>query len=404
MYGVVSRRAPPALSDEASRRRIPRSRRLAAAPRPWPGEARVPAGGRGALSGGDDLLGDLLRRVSRSFYLSLAILPPTLREPLGLAYLLARAADTVADTRLVARTERIGQLQTLRRAYAGESVDVASVARASAPRQAHAAERELLERVEAILARVGQLPERDRAGVRDVLATLTDGMLFDLGRFPGEDASRLAALETLEELDRYTYLVAGCVGEFWTDVHVAHRPRLAGWDVRAMRATGVRFGKALQMTNVLRDVPGDLAHGRCYLPARELAALGLAPADLLQPAGAVRARPLLDRLLGVALEHYDAAWRYALAIPRCEWRMRLACAWPLLIGQATLEALAAHPNPLAASPPVKVSRRVVRVILARSALSVWSNRALGAAATRRRARIAAYIENGACAARAPRAP
>jgi farnesyl-diphosphate farnesyltransferase len=258
--------------------------------------------------------------------------------------------------------------------------------------------------VEEILARVARLPERDRAGVREVLSVLTSGMLFDLQRFPGEDAAGLAALDTLEELDRYTYLVAGCVGEFWTDLHVAHRPRLAGWNTPAMRATGVRFGKALQMTNVLRDVPGDLAHGRCYLPARELASLGLAPADLLAPAGATHARPLLDRLLGVALEHYDAAWRYTLAVPQREWRMRLACAWPLLIGQATLEALAAHPNPLAASPPVKVPRAAVRAILARSLVSVWSDRALGAEAARRRARIAAGIENPACAARAPRAP
>jgi farnesyl-diphosphate farnesyltransferase len=352
----------------------------------------------------DVLLGDLLERVSRSFYLSLAILPRALREPLGLAYLLARAADTVADTRLIARAERIEHLETLRRAYAGQAVDVAPVARAAAPRQAHAAERTLLERVEEILARVGRLPERDRPGVRGVLATLTDGMLVDLQRFPGEDAAALAALDTLEELDRYTYLVAGCVGEFWTDLHVAHRPRLARWDRAAMRAAGVRFGKALQLTNVLRDVPGDLAHGRCYLPARELAALELAPADLLDAAGAARARPLLDRLLAIALEHYDAAWRYTLAIPRREWRMRLACAWPLLIGQATLEALAAHPNPLAASPPVKVKRTAVRAILARSALVVWSNRALGGEAARRRARIAARIENPSCAARAPRAP
>ena len=351
-----------------------------------------------------DLLGDLLRRVSRSFYLSLAILPRPLREPLGLAYLLARAADTVADTRLIARAERIRHLQTLRRACAGEPADLAAVARAAAPHQAHAAERTLLERVDEILARVSRLPERDRAGVRGVLATLTSGMLFDLERFPGEDTAGLAALETLEELDRYTYLVAGCVGEFWTDVHVAHRPRLGGWNPAAMRATGVRFGKALQMTNVLRDVPGDLAHGRCYLPARELAALGLTPADLLAAAGAARARPLLDRLLGVALEHYDAAWRYTLAVPRREWRLRLACAWPLLIGQATLEALAAHPNPLAAAPPVKVKRAAVRAILARSIVTVWSDRALGAEATRRRARIAARIENHACAAPAPRAP
>jgi farnesyl-diphosphate farnesyltransferase len=341
------------------------------------------------LTASDALLGDLLRQVSRSFYLSLAILPGALREPLGLGYLLARAADTVADTRLIARAERIGHVEALRRLYGGAPGDGAAVARACAPLQTHAAERRLLERLDAILARVGALPAADQARVRGVLTTITDGMLFDLTRFPGDDARGLAALETLDELDRYTYLVAGCVGEFWTDLHVAHRPRLAGWDVTAMRATGVRFGKALQYTNVLRDVPADLGHGRCYLPARELAALGLAPADLLTPAGAARARPLLDRLLGVALGHYDAAWRYTLAVPRREWRMRLACAWPLLIGEATLAALAAHPNPLAAAPPVKVSRAAVRAILARSTLLVWSDRALAAEAARHRARVAA---------------
>jgi farnesyl-diphosphate farnesyltransferase len=117
----------------------------------------------------DELLGDLLRRVSRSFYLSLAILPRPLREPLGLAYLLARAADTVADTRLIARGDRIEYLETLRRAYAGQHADVGVVARAAAPHQAHAAERTLLERVETILARVARLPERDQSGVRGVL-------------------------------------------------------------------------------------------------------------------------------------------------------------------------------------------------------------------------------------------
>ena len=347
----------------------------------------------------DELLGDLLRQVSRSFYLSLAILPRPLREPLGLAYLLARAADTVADTRLIARPERVGHLQTLRRAYAGGPDDVAGIARACAPHQAHAAERRLVERVDDVLAAVARLPEADRERVRRVLTTITDGMLFDLARFPGADAGGLTALETLDDLDRYTYLVAGCVGEFWTDLHLAHRPRLAGWDAATMRAIGVRFGKALQMTNVLRDVPNDLTQGRCYLPARELAGLGLAPADLLAPAGAARGRPLFARLLGIALGHYDAAWRYTLAIPRLEWRMRLACAWPLLIGQATLEALAAHPNPLAARP-VKISRPAVRAILAQSTLSIGSNRALAAAAARRRTRIAAYVDGSAVPRRA----
>jgi len=129
------------------------------------------------------------------------------------------------------------------------------------------------------------------------------------------------------------------------------------------------------------------------VPGRELKALGLVPADLLAPAGAARSRPLLHRLLGIALAHYDVAWSYTLAIPRRQWRMRLACAWPLLIGQGTLDVLAADDNPFTATTPVKIARAAVRTILAGSRPTVWSNRALAAAAARRRARIVSHLEH-----------
>jgi farnesyl-diphosphate farnesyltransferase len=96
---------------------------------------------------------------------------------------------------------------------------------------------------------------------------------------------------------------------------------------------------------------------------------------------------LLRALLTTALEHYDEGWRYTLAIPRREWRMRLACAWPLLIGLATLGEIAAHPDPLTVSQPIKVSRATVRRILARSALAVGSNRALAAQGRHWRVRV-----------------
>src|SRR5262245_28191930 len=140
-----------------------------------------------------DLLGSLLRQVSRSFYLSLAVLPRSLREPIGLAYLLARAADTVTDTRLLPRDERLGHLETLRRACAGELVDVRTLARACVPLQTHAAERRLLERVGEALCRVETLPPADSHEVRAVLATLTSGMIFDLTRLPRGDTKCLAA-------------------------------------------------------------------------------------------------------------------------------------------------------------------------------------------------------------------
>ena len=258
------------------------------------------------------------------------------------------------------------------------------MAAACRPHQSNAAEARLLARLPDAVAALDQLARDDRAAVRGVLDTLTSGMVFDLTAFPGEDATRVAALRTRADLDRYVYLVAGCVGEFWTAIHAAHRPRLARWDIAAMSADGVRFGKALQMTNVLRDVPSDLRHGRCYLPADELGAHGLTPGDLLDPDAMPKLRPLYGALLDLAAEHYRAGWRYALAIPRGEWRMRLACAWPLLIGEATIAALRRHDNPLAATAPVKIARRRVRAMLARSLVAVWSNAALAAEARRAR--------------------
>jgi farnesyl-diphosphate farnesyltransferase len=332
------------------------------------------------LSG--DLLGGVLRRTSRTFYLSLTILPRPLREPIGLAYFLARVTDSVADTRLLPRLHRREHLEVLRAAYRGAAVDVAAIGRECAPLQAHFAERELVERVGEALARVERLPPHDRDAVRGVLATITEGQLFDLDHFAGDSAATLSALPTFDDLDRYIFLVAGCVGEFWTAMHLAHRPRLARWDRADMTARGIRFGKALQLTNVLRDVPADLRDGRCYIPAHELATVGLAPRDLLEPAATARARPVLDHLLRVTLAHYDDAWRYALAIPRAERRMRLACVWPLLIGLATLAAIAQHPDPLAARRPIKVSRGGVRGILARSIAVFWSDDALRAEAAR----------------------
>ena len=68
--------------------------------------------------------------------------------------------------------------------------------------------------------------------------------------------------------------------------------------------------------------------------------------------------------------------------------MRLACAWPLMIGLATLAELAAHPNPLSVRTPIKISRGAVRALLAKSTVTVWSNRALATHAARLRAHIA----------------
>ena len=321
-----------------------------------------------------DLLATTLRDVSRSFFLTLKVLPGALRRPIGLAYLFARAADTIADTALISRPDRLKYLELFRETFKDGGVGrLRAIKEALSGPQRIPAERELLSRLEEGFALLYTLEQADQSMIRKLILTLTEGMVLDLTTFPGEDEGYLVALETRAELDRYTYYVAGCVGEFWTDIHLAHRPSLARWDREVMVRRGVRFGKGLQMTNVLRDLPRDLRIGRCYLPRKELETLGLCPDDLLDPAATVKLRPLLRELLALTVDHYQEGWTYTLAIPRREARMRLACAWPLLIGLKTLGLIEQSPNLLDPGVVIKIGRSEVYRLMLRSVATIGSN-------------------------------
>lgn len=322
------------------------------------------------------LLGALLRDVSRAFYLTLRILPAGVREPVGLAYLLARAADTIADTAALPPETRLRHLLALRAQLDGGPA--ASLDGDLTDRQSNPAERVLLGSLPQAFAILESLPAEDARRVRDIVRTLTLGMEMDLKTFPAEDSGQVAALSTAEDLDAYIYHVAGCVGEFWTRITVAHTPALRGWSLEGMSAIGVRFGKALQLTNVLRDVPADLRIGRCYLPEEALRAAGLSPEDLLRPESAAAARPILHAWIRTALDHFAAAEAYLLMIPRRCMRLRLAVLWPILIGLATLEIAARNPDWLDPRRPAKVPRKWVYRMLAASLLCVSSNTLLRA--------------------------
>jgi farnesyl-diphosphate farnesyltransferase len=312
------------------------------------------------------LLTSLLKDVSRSFYLTLRVLPGRIRPPIGLAYLLARTTDTIADTELVPLDQRLQALATLRERILGlrdRPLDLGDLAR----HQGSAAERRLLQQAEASLALLAALPPADQQRVRQVLDTITSGQQLDLRRFAGASAERIISLRTDEELDDYTYRVAGCVGQFWTGICRAHLFPKAALDDAFLFANGVRFGKGLQLVNILRDLPADLSKGRCYLPAERLATRGLGPPDLLQPANEPRLRPLYDAYLAQAEAHLRAGWDYTNALPRRSVRLRLACAWPILIGVQTLRLLRSGPV-LDPGRRLKVSRRQVQRLLWRSLL------------------------------------
>jgi len=277
----------------------------------------------------------LLQSTSRAFYLSLRVLPPAARQTMSLAYLLARCADSVCDGGWLPSTERPQALHDFLDCLNGLGRLDAWRDRVAAVDPSQGGEAALLHHLPTALQELEQLPVADQRLVIGIVTTLVQGMLVDLQRFA--DPDRLGSVWDEAELRRHLWAAAGCVGGFWTAVTCLHEPRLQG--IPQLEELGVRLGNALQLTNVLRDVAGDLKQGRCYLPAQQLLEIGLQPADLAVTANESQVAPLYRRWLQEAYREFEASAQYVLLIPWKCWRLRLAALWPWTIGVATLTLL-----------------------------------------------------------------
>jgi farnesyl-diphosphate farnesyltransferase len=267
--------------------------------------------------------------------------------------------------------QRLEALQKLRERILGQSSAPLNFG-ALAQSQGKPDEKLLLERVEDALAVAKTFSAADQKLIREVLATITSGQELDLRRFgnvanTGASATgqQVVALQTATELDDYTYRVAGCVGEFWTKICRTHLFPTARLDEKQFITDGIRFGKGLQLVNILRDLPADLKNGRCYLPTQRLDEAKLFPETLLSPVNAQKFLPLFHEYLDKAESHLAAGWRYTNTLPFGQFRVRLACAWPVLLGIKTIEKLRAA-SVMELQQRVKVSRGEVRSIIFRS--------------------------------------
>jgi|AntRauTorckE6833_2_1112554.scaffolds.fasta_scaffold09541_5 farnesyl-diphosphate farnesyltransferase len=208
---------------------------------------------------------EVLKGVSRSFYLSLRFLPAAMRRPASVAYLLARLSDTIADSVSVSSDERLAALGLFLQQVRG-SAETSAFPENLSEGVGNLSERRLLRESPKVLAALKSLTSEEQILIREVLETIVSGQVLDLQRFGKEDGN-VRVLESAEALDDYTWRVAGCVGLFWTRLgfltmgdHFSNHPRqeLEDW--------AVDYGKGLQLVNILRDVPEDRRSGRCYLP------------------------------------------------------------------------------------------------------------------------------------------
>jgi farnesyl-diphosphate farnesyltransferase len=297
----------------------------------------------------------LLKNVARSFYLSIRLLPPTLRGPVALAYLLARASDTIVDEEKKSMT---------------------------------VSEQELMRLLPSLIEELKD-PQQDRFdadAIQIVWQKILEGQAFDLEKFSSQN--QLAALErfknycsrcsarkeehspavysdtrgrehrsdaamrgyrnfenalTPDELDRYLYLVAGCVGEFWTKLAAHHLPGFSKEPLERMMTWGIHYGKGLQLVNILRDRQEDERRGRFYCTEDQVSQLHLQASVYLKEGEA-----------------------YVKALQ--PGRLKVATALPLLLGQQTLILIKKRPN----AEGVKISRwKVYGALLQALRFLVW---------------------------------
>jgi presqualene diphosphate synthase len=216
-----------------------------------------------------------------SFYWAMRLLPETRRDAMFAVYAFCREVDDVADSDDPPGKKRAGLAEwrnEIEAVYEGR------------PRSS-------LGRVLAGIVETYKLRREDFFAV-------VDGMEMD--------AERDIRAPSLAELDLYCDRVAGAVGRLSV--------RIFGSDIPAADRVAGALGRALQLTNILRDLAEDSERGRLYLPAEFLRAHGISGDD---PKAVLRhpALPLVcEDVARVAEERFTEASRAMAQCPRAAMR------------------------------------------------------------------------------------
>jgi len=210
-------------------------------------------------------LEELLIKTSRTFALSIPLLPEPTRREVTVAYLLFRIADTLEDATGWAPAQQAGELHRLaallKRPTPQGSRDLAQRWLEDPPLPS-APYLELLAELPAVVEALQELSAESREQVRAQTLRTVERMTSFVQRTRD---NRTLQLQSVSELQDYCYAVAGIVGEMLTELFLIGTPQLESI-APALRAGAPKFGEALQLVNILKDSAADAGEGREYLP------------------------------------------------------------------------------------------------------------------------------------------
>ncbi len=318
-------------------------------------------------------LNTLLKHTSRSLYLSVKMLPRSIRSAFGMAYLLCRYADTIADTQLLAPDKRlywIEQFPTIVRTQ--DAAQEKHLVQALTGTSENPYEKELISHLADCLTALNQIEKSQKQFIYDVVQAVCDGMKIDLATFSRGTTAAPAVFKRVEDLTHYCRLMGGKPGLFWSQLifhsHPVKLPQEKFYEL------GQHIGDALQIVNVLRDLPKDLSSGRCYFPQEQLATQSLSAVELLNKNNSLRFEPVKQYWLNWGKKNLQHAVAYFRAIPKTAWRTRAAVAWPVLWTADTFYKLANCTDLLDVSKRVKISRSRIYLTMCVTPFLLISNR------------------------------
>lgn len=237
---------------------------------------------------------------------------------------MARLADTLVDVGTLPSSRRLAYLESWENAIFSKTRDELNFSDFGGLSQE---ETQLLQKAPEILRAFRNLEDVDRLLIEEVLSKLFSGMKMDLR------PTEVRVCHSFSELDRYCYLIAGCVGEFWVKILKLDNELIS---------LAINYGKALQMINIYRDAPRDALIPRIYFP----------------PDAEDNWENFRLEYFRILKSYLFDAEKFVNQITKAPWRVRLASAIPYLIACDTYQLL--QTKPLQGSL-IKVKRRQVRL-------------------------------------------
>jgi farnesyl-diphosphate farnesyltransferase len=217
-----------------------------------------------------------------------------------------------------------------------------------------------------VLREFHRLPRAHREAVRPWIQEMCAGMADFLQRPPG-------GIGTVEDLDRYTYYVAGTVGHLLTHLFRLYDPRPAARRYQRLEDLATSFGRGLQLTNIIKDVADDRRRGFSFVPRQLCHLAGIRPEDLQDERHRSEARRVVLTLIEKAKHHLSDALAYSTTLPRRFYGVRLFCLTSLFFAVRTLRLAERDARLLDPHHKVKISRADVYRTLATIRLIAPSN-------------------------------